>query len=169
VDAHGAEAASRSWPLTPAAAGEPGRPLHLGTLAAPLEAVGTDVFFLDLAVYDDAGTARARNRYLCSRTADLAPLLDLPPARIEAVAEHDEESTGRGRIRLRHVGGPAAPGLILEDARPYDRPGWAVFGDNVIDLLPGEETAVDVVWREAPPDDRVVRISGWNTGEHHVR
>jgi len=37
------------------------------------------------------------------------------------------------------------------------------------DLPPGEETAVDVVWREAPPDDRVVRISGWNTGEHHVR
>jgi hypothetical protein len=34
----------------------------------------------------------------------------------------------------------------------------------LLDLLPGEETAVDVVWREAPPDDRVVRISGWNTG-----
>jgi beta-mannosidase len=39
----------------------------------------------------------------------------------------------------------------------------------LLDLLPGEETAVDVVWREAPPDDRVVRISGWNTGERHVR
>ncbi|MEV6293814.1 hypothetical protein AB0M41_26035 [Streptomyces sp. NPDC051896] len=101
--------------------------------------------------------------------AQVAPLLDLPPARIEAVAEPHEESTGRGRIRLRHVDGPAAPGLIFEDARPYDCPGWAVFGDNVIDLLPGEETAVDVVWREVPPDDRVVRISGWNTGGHHVR
>ncbi|MGW0086723.1 glycoside hydrolase family 2 protein [Streptomyces sp. NPDC003393] len=169
VDAHGTEAARRTWPLTPTAAGEPGRPLHLGTLRAPLEAVCTDVFFLDLALYDDAGTPLAGNRYLCSRTTDLAPLLDLPPARIEAVAEPHQGSDDRGRIRLRHVAGPAAPGLLLEDARPYDRPGWVVFGDNVIDLLPGEETSVDVVWREAPPDDRVVRISGWNTGEHHVR
>jgi beta-mannosidase len=101
--------------------------------------------------------------------AQVAPLLDLPPARIEAVAELHQESTGLGRIRLRHVDGPAAPGLIFEDARPYDCPGWAVFGDNVLDLLPGEETAVDVVWREARPDDRVVRISGWNAGERHVR
>ncbi|MFF0792624.1 glycoside hydrolase family 2 protein [Streptomyces spiralis] len=169
VDVHGTEAARHSRPLDPAASEEPGRPLHLGTLSAPLEAVGTDVFFLDLALYDTAGTAVAGNRYVCSRTCDLAPLLDLPPARIEAVAEPHEDGTGRGRIRLRHVDGPAAPGLVLEDARPYGRPGWAVFGDNVIDLLPGEETVVDVEWRAAPPDDRVVRISGWNVGVHLVR
>jgi beta-mannosidase len=169
VDASGTEAAHRSWPLTPTAPEEPGRPLHLGTLTAPLEAVGTDVFLLDLTLYDTAGAAMAGNRYLCSRTTDLAPLLDVPPARIEAAAERYEDGTDRVRIRLRHVGGPAALGLVLEDDRPYDCPGWAVFQDNMIDLLPGEETVVEMLWREAPPDGRVVRVSGWNTGVHHVR
>lgn len=169
VDAYGTEVARRSWTLTPGPPEDPGHPLHLGTLTAPLTAVGTDVFLLDLALYDTAGTALAGNRYLCSRTHDLAPLLDLPPARIEAVAEPYEDTTDRVRIRLRHLDGPAAPGLLLEDDRPYDHPGWAVFGDNVIDLLPGEETSVDVLWRDTPADGRVVRVSGWNTGVRHVR
>jgi beta-mannosidase len=169
LDAYGTEVARRMWHLTPTASGEPDRPQHLGTLTAPLEAVGTDVFFLDLVLYDPDGAALAGNRYVCSRTTDLAPLLDLPHARIEAVAEPCKDSADRVRIRLRHQAGPAAPGLVLEDARPYDCPGWAVFGDNVIDLLPGEEAVVDVVWREADPGDRLVRVSGWNTGVHHVR
>ena len=79
-----------------------------GEIAAPLDAIGTDVFVLDL---------HGRNRYVMTRTADLAPLLSLP--RADVVLEEGE---------LRNVGEVAALGIVLGD---------------VIDLLPGESRAVD--------------------------
>ena len=66
-----------------------------------------DVFVLDL------GT----NRYVMTRTGDLAPLLDLPPARLAVSRDGD-------RLELRHVDGPAAIGVIVEDARPDEADGW---------------------------------------------
>jgi beta-mannosidase len=80
-----------------------------GELAAPLEAFAHDVFLLDL---------EGRNRYVMTRTENLAPLLSLPPARVAVEGG-----------RLRHVDGPAAIGLVLDD---------------VIDLLPGEEREIAV-------------------------
>ena len=77
-------------------------------LVVPLEAIPTDVFLLDL---------EGRNRYVMSKTADLAPLLDLPLAGIELAGG-----------TLRHLSGPAAIGILAGD---------------VIDLLPGETRAVD--------------------------
>jgi beta-mannosidase len=163
VDAHGTEVARARWPLD---LGDPGRPVHAGEITAPTGAVGTDVLLVDLALRGADGPALAANRYVCTRTADLAPLLDLPPAHVEAHAVPD--GADRTRVRLRHLAGPAAPGIVLEDDRPCDQPGWAVFEDNVIDLLPGEEREVDVVWRGAPHDGRALRLSGWNTGTLHV-
>jgi len=84
-------------------------------VSAPLDAFAYDVFLLDLGV----------NRYVMSRTEDLAPLLDLPPTTLELA-----DGT------LRNTGGVAAIGVVAGD---------------VIDLLPGEERAVEV--REA---------EGWN-------
>jgi beta-mannosidase len=78
-----------------------------GELAAPLDAFAHEVFLLDL---------EGRNRYVMTRTENLAPLLSLPPARV---------AVDGGRVR--HVDGPAAIGLVLGD---------------VIDLLPGEEREV---------------------------
>ena len=77
-----------------------------GEIVAPLDAFSHDVFLLDL----EAG----RNRYVMTRTDDLAPLLSLPPARLE-----------RDGSRLRNVGDVAALGVVAED--------------DVLDLLPGEE------------------------------
>src|SRR5207237_3750801 len=74
-----------------------------GEIAAPLDAIATDVFLLDL------GT----NRYVMTRTMDLAPLLDLPRAQLELAVDG-------GVLRLAHAGGPAALGVVLEDARPYE-------------------------------------------------
>ena len=82
-----------------------------------------DVFLLDLG----------RNRYVMTRAETLEPLLDLPRA----------ELAFAGGV-LRNVGTVAALGIVLEDARPYDDPGWITFSDNVLDLLPGEERAVEV-------------------------
>ena len=94
----------------PVAAGE-------GELAAPLDAIATDVFLLDL---------HGANRYVMTKTENLAPLLDLPPATVEL----------RDGV-LRNTGAVAALGIVLGD---------------VIDLLPGEERAVDA---DGP-------VQGWN-------
>jgi beta-mannosidase len=79
-----------------------------GELAVPVDEIGTEVFLLDLD---------GRNRYVMTTTESLAPLLDLPPARVELADGV-----------LRHVEGPAAIGVLAGD---------------VVDLLPGESRAVD--------------------------
>jgi len=54
----------------------------------------------------------------------------------------------------------AALGVVLEDARPYERPGWLVLDDNVLDLLPGETRELAVSWRFGEPGPLLVE--GWN-------
>ncbi len=73
-------------------------------VAAPLDAFAYDVFLLDLG----------GNRYVMSRTDNLAPLLDLPRTTLEV----------NGSM-LRNTGGVAALGIVAEH--------------DVVDLLPGEE------------------------------
>jgi beta-mannosidase len=70
--------------------------------------IATEVFVVDL---------EGANRYVMTTTADLAPLLDLPEARLERAGD-----------RIRNVGDVAAIGVV--------------WGD-VIDLLPGEERTVE--------------------------
>ena len=111
-----------------------------GELVAPLDAFAHDVFLLDLGP----------NRYVMTRTDSLEPLLDLPTARIDLVADSNY------RV-LRNVSGTAALGVVLEDARPLGSPGWVTFSDNVLDLLPGEERAIDV---SGPAGE--LRVEGWN-------
>ncbi|HEY3543337.1 MAG TPA: glycoside hydrolase family 2 TIM barrel-domain containing protein [Gaiellaceae bacterium] len=79
-----------------------------GEIAAPLDAFAHDVFLLDLVT----------NRYVLSRTENLAPLLDLPPATLSLA----------GGV-LRNTGAVAALGVVTD-------------GD-VLDLLPGEERELD--------------------------
>jgi beta-mannosidase len=112
-----------------------------GELVAPLDAFEHDVFLLDLGP----------SRYVMTRTEDLSPLLDLQPAQVEV------ERTPSNRLLLSHVGGVAALGLVLEDARPYDAPGWVTFSDNVLDLLPGETREVEL---GGPVGE--LRVVGWN-------
>ncbi|HET7045646.1 MAG TPA: glycoside hydrolase family 2 TIM barrel-domain containing protein [Gaiellaceae bacterium] len=83
-----------------------------GELAAPLEAIATDVFLVDLD---------GRNRYVMSKNENLAPLLDLPAARIQS------DKVSQDRQLLRNVGAVAAIGIVCGD---------------VVDLLPGEEREV---------------------------
>jgi len=99
-------------------------------IAAPLHAFATDVFLLDLG----------SNRYVMTRTDDLAPLLDLPAAQVRV------ERTSN-RLLLAHAGGPAAIGIVIEGA---------VCSENVIDLLPGEERTIAI------DGDGPLRVEGWN-------
>ncbi|AXK31648.1 hypothetical protein DVA86_02295 [Streptomyces armeniacus] len=129
-----------------------------GEWHAELPRPADGVFLLELTLRGPDGQPLAGNRYVHTTTPDLAPLLDLPEARVEAAAAPDTAA-----VRLRHTGGPAALGLYLTDARPVGAPGWAAFGDNMLDLLPGETAHVPVDWRAAPCEGRRVRLEGWNT------
>jgi beta-mannosidase len=112
-----------------------------GELAAALDAFAHDVFVLDLGA----------NRYVMTRTEDLSPLLALPHAQL--AVEHTPGSS----LLLGNVGVVAALGVVLEDARPYDAPGWVTFSDNVVDLLPGETREIDL---GGPVGELIVE--GWN-------
>jgi beta-mannosidase len=103
---------------------------------APLDAIETDVFLLDL---------EGRNRYVMTRAQNLEPLLDLEPAAVEA-------DVGDAAVTLRNSGSVAAIGIVLESAT------WTLFEDNVIDLLPGETRAIAVSWA----GERELRVEGWN-------
>ena len=85
-----------------------------------------------------------------TRTETLEPLLDLEPA---AVTVERTSNT----VLLANEGPVAALGLVLEDARPYEEPGWVVFSDNIIDLLPGEAREIGV---HGPAGE--LWIEGWN-------
>jgi beta-mannosidase len=112
-----------------------------GELAAPLDAFAHDVFLLDL---------EGRNRYVMTRTDDLAPLLALPATELRV-------ELCDGTLTVANAGGVTAIGAVLEDARPLDASGWVVFSDNVLDLLPGEERTIRI---EGPVGE--VRVEGWN-------
>ena len=103
-----------------------------GEIKAELDAFTADVFLLDLGA----------NRYVMTRTDTLEPLLDLPEADVSA-----EFVAQSHKLLLRHVGGPAALGIVIEAA---------VCSDNVFDLLPGEERTIEVEGSEPP------RFEGWN-------
>jgi beta-mannosidase len=112
-----------------------------GELVAPLSAFAYDVFVLDLGA----------NRYVMTRTETLEPLLDLPPAQLRA------DRKPSNRLLLGNDGPVAALGIVVEDARPSDAPGWATVSDNVLDLLPGETLELQLA---GPVGE--LRIEGWN-------
>ncbi|MEU0370706.1 hypothetical protein ABZ070_10650 [Streptomyces sp. NPDC006283] len=129
-----------------------------GTVSLPTAGLPGPLFLLDLQLMADDGRLVAGNRYVHSTGEDLSGHLDLPTAQVDAAWSPD-----RASLRLTHVGGPAALGLHVTDARPIDADGWAVFGDNMLDLLPGESLEVPVTWRDAPVEGRAVLLEGWNT------
>lgn len=154
VDLSGGVAAEAVWDLA-------GDTAYVGELRVAREAIATAAFVLDLGCTGPEG-AVAQNRYLMSVGRDLSALLDVSPAAVQVSAESE------GVLCLRHTAGPAAIGLTLEDGRPREMPGWAVFDDNVLHLLPGEAATVRVSWPGAPVYGRAVLAGGWNVAERLV-
>jgi beta-mannosidase len=115
-----------------------------GEIVARLDTFSSDVFLLDL---------EGRNRYVMTRTENLAPLLDLPPA--EVVADLDGDGVHL-HLHLHPSAQAAAVGIVLEDARPCGAPGWMIFEDNVVDLLPGESRTIGVEGATQ------LLVEGWN-------
>jgi beta-mannosidase len=96
-------------------------------VSAPLDAFMHDVFVLDVG---------GLNRYVMTRTENLAPLLDVPRTTLRLRGE-----------TLENTGDVIALGVVVESE---DR--WAYFDDNVLDVLPGESIRVGPA----------TRAEGWN-------
>jgi len=128
------------------------RELQVPAAAGPL-------VLLDLTLATPDGAPVATNRYVLATGSDLAPLLDLAPARL---AVNRTDDAGDWCLRLSHRGGPAAIGVSIADDRPIDDPGWAEPDDSGFSLLPGESRNVRVRWASAPEPDRRLIVDAWN-------
>ncbi|HEX5828129.1 MAG TPA: glycoside hydrolase family 2 TIM barrel-domain containing protein [Candidatus Limnocylindrales bacterium] len=135
-----------------------GRPVALGRVTARAP---RDLAILDLAIELDGARPQV-NRYVLSTGRDLAALRSIEPATLELDRTADEDDPGLQALSLRHVAGPAALGLVIEDARPIAAPGWLEAEDGWFDLLPGESRRLGLRWADAPPEERRIRLHGWN-------
>ena len=155
VNVDGTELASKTWAVEIT----PERPVFVGRFEARFGGPPPELFLLDLNLADGAGTIFAAGRYLFGGGRDLAPLLDLEPARLDVAVERGED---RWTMLVEHVAGPAAIGVTIEDDRPIGEPGWAEVEDGGFDLLPGERADVVASWSDAPSDGRRLRLGAWN-------
>ena len=133
-------------------------------LEASLEALRSEVFFLDLILQGEDGTVLARNRYPFSRGETLSPLLDLPAPDLEVCTER---SGDRWQVTIANNGACAAPGVWLDVAREVRAPGYAYFEDNFMHLLPGERRAIAVVWDGIAQGERALGVQAL-TGEERI-
>ena len=156
IDAAGGVAETMSAPVVAAANGS----TPLVDFRAPLAAVATDWFFLDLALRDASGRTLAANRYVFSKTDNLRPLLDAKPTTLRATAVADGDAW---RVTLANVGDAAAIAVRLEDERELGAEGGVLFEENDIFLLPGETAELRAEWRGVAKDARRIAAGGWNT------
>lgn len=133
---------------------------RFGAFSCPLDKVTTDLFILDLTLTDPSGRTRAHNRYLFSKTADLAPLLNQAETELTVRAEHEVDHTV---LTLTNTGAAPAMFIRLDDARPLGSTGAVYFSDNHLSLLPGEQRQVRVDWSRVPPAERRLEVKGLNT------
>ncbi len=134
------------------------RAARCATLGFPLTDLPEDVFFLDLELLDAVRT-RARNRYVFTRAANLAPLLNVPTTTLDVGTVENGDNWA---VSITNTGEAAALFVWLEDAREVDAPGYAYFEDNHFCLFPGETRRVAVEWRGVEASQRRLDVRGWN-------
>ncbi len=139
--------------------GSLGRPREYGGIRCATTCLGGGPFLLDLTVR--AGDRSAVNRYLLTAGSGFGALTTLPEARVSA---RPAAAGDTWTVRLRHEAGPVAPFLRLLDARPPGGVGQVTWDDNALDLLPGEERVLRGTWNGVPPEERRIRLDGWNVG-----
>ncbi len=132
----------------------------LATFQESLALIREEIFFFDLQLFDAHGAILCHNRYVFSRTTNLAPLLECPPATLQVSSSSD---ANEHRLMLGNTGKTAAMFIWLEDTRELSASGYAYFDDNYFCLLPGESRTVTVTWKDVPADEHRLEISGWNT------
>jgi beta-mannosidase len=154
---------------------------YLTNTQYPIPNLTDDIFFLDLRLTDPSGATLAANRYIFTRTANLAALMAPQPMTTLAVEilRHPGSKAGRGLRRGRgergqnledvwtvtvtNTGAFTAFFVWLEDARARGGVGGAYFDDNYFCLFPGERRTMAVTWDGVPEDERRLDVGSWNT------
>lgn len=138
---------------------------HLATIAFDLEQLKEDIFFLDLTLKKSDGALLSANRYIFSRTENLAPLFAVPATTVASTCEKLET---HWNITLTNMGAATALFIWLEDARAPESSGSARFDANHFSLFPGERRSVTLTWHSVPETIRTLDISSWNTPLIHI-
>jgi beta-mannosidase len=151
-DAAGAILGQDTWTLGESV----GVPRAVGTLRVAADGVPPDaVLVWDVTWRNADGTELDRELMLAGSGADLAPLLDLPSARLDVASAPDG-------VRVTHRAGPLVAGLQLLDDRPLDADGWTLIDGDPRPLLPGESR-----WFAVEPADpgtsTPLLLESWNT------
>lgn len=136
------------------------RSTHAMTFAWPFDDLQEDIFFLDLRLVSADGSILSRNRYLFSRTADLAPMFLVPATTLDISVEDRGDHLV---LTLTNTGDHVALFLWLQDGRGVPVGGYVAFDDNHFCLLPDERRTISVEWHEVPSDERTLELRGWNS------
>src|SRR5690606_37523013 len=108
---------------------------------------------------DAAGRLIDREVSIASTGADFSPLLDLPPASVEAAVAVDGDHWA---AHLRQVAGPVAIAPDVRAARPVDAAGWPGAAVDPRPMLPGESRRIPMHWRDDDPGARRLVVDAWN-------
>lgn len=143
---------------------------RLTAVAFDLEQLKEDIFFLDLMFKGSDGALLSANRYIFSRTENLAPLLAVPATTVVSTCEKMET---HWNITLTNTGTATALFIWLEDARAPGSSGSVHFdaaslSANHFSLFPDERRSVRLTWHNVPEAHRSLDISGWNTPLIHI-
>jgi beta-mannosidase len=139
---------------------EPNTASRLASITCPLDASNETVFFLDIHLESSEQKIYSSNRYVFTKTANLAPLLALPATELQLTQEVDDDQS---LLHITNSGSYTALGIWLEDNREINANGYVYFSDNAFALIPGETKSVMVSWKNVPPATRQLKISAWNT------
>ncbi len=156
-DLYGTELSARGATV----AATPDRAMPAGSLWTSFAAARTSTVLLTVRAEAAGARHAAASRYLVTAAADLAELLALPMARVEASVE-GSEGDAPWRVRIHNTGSVAAVFIRLRDGRPHGAAGWMVPGDSGFHLLPGEARTVSVRWDRAPRPSRLLAMDGFN-------
>jgi beta-mannosidase len=137
----------------------------LGVLNLALVDVKEDVFFLDLHLELPDSFQPAENRYVFTKSHNLAALFRVPQTRLEV---EKEECIDRWTIKVTNTGSQTALFVWLEEGRPSSEKGWAYFDRNYFCLFPGETHQIKVDWENVPAMEREISLCGWNTPEARI-
>ncbi|WP_213282614.1 glycosyl hydrolase 2 galactose-binding domain-containing protein, partial [Cellulomonas hominis] len=141
--ADGAVLVEQSWDVE----GRVRHPRPAGELRVPAAALPPGAVLLWEVRWTGPDGALLDHEVVTATTAaDLAPLLDLPPAAVDVTVRPDGPDAAA--VTVAHRGGPAVVGLELRDARPAGAPGWAVLDGDPRPLLPGAARTLRVRWRD---------------------
>jgi beta-mannosidase len=124
------------------------------------------VFFLDLQLKNNQQKLLASNRYVFTRDEKLTALLSTPPAELEVNHTVQED---QWTIAITNTGNAAVMSLWLSDERNLPVSGFVYFSDNYVFLFPKETITITARWEQVPPEERCLRITGWNTNQILLR